>query len=107
MTKLDRDALKLAMEIASRDPGRAQQLKAKLKDEPWEKVSQFAAVCCQETVLQLKPWQTAPCTISDPDNPGAGRSEHEGRAEAARLLKRMLAAGVSRWYPDPLAALNE
>jgi hypothetical protein len=44
--------------------------------------------------------------IDDPDNPGEGRSEQEGRAEAAKLLKRMLAAGVSKWHPDPLGALE-
>jgi hypothetical protein len=29
------------------------------------------------------------------------------QAEAVELLQRMLAAEVSRWHPDPLAALAE
>ena len=75
---------------------RAWQLDQKLKDEPWTDVAEFAAACVQSRALHLKPWETAPCDIldHDPDSPGK------------RLLKRMLDAGVSRFAPDPIAALE-
>jgi hypothetical protein len=39
-------------------------------------------------------------SLDDPDD----RAE---RAEAARLLRRMLKAGVSRYHPDPMSALEK
>jgi len=61
--------------------------------------------------LHLKPWQIRPMDIDDPDNPdegrGPARAQLDGRYEAAALLKRMLAAGVSRYHPDPMAAIEE
>jgi hypothetical protein len=92
----DQLALEEAMRIARLEPGRSRQLDAKLKDESWRDVAEFAASCVQSRALHLKPWETAPCDIydDDPDSPGK------------RLLKRMLEAGVSRYAPDPLAALE-
>jgi hypothetical protein len=87
MTRNDRTALKLAMEIAQRDPLRAKQLQAKLEDESWDEVAQFASYCCQNRALNLLPWQEPPCwgdtERCDPD--------------AKKLLQKMLAAGVSRF----------
>lgn len=111
MTKKDRAALELAMEYARRDPGRAEQLDSKLKGlryedprigkwimrpEPWAEVAEFAAYCAQSDTLQLKPHEAPPCN-GDPD----------GERPQDKLLARMLAAGVSRYHPDPLAALAE
>src|SRR6516162_8637115 len=92
----DQQALEEAMRIARLDPHRAWQLDEKLKDESWADVASFAAKCVQSRALRLKPWETAPCDIydDDPDSPGK------------RLLRRMLKAGVSRYAPDPLAALE-
>jgi hypothetical protein len=33
-----------------------------------------------------------------------GKADMRGRGA---LLKRMLAAGISRWHPDPMAAIAE
>jgi hypothetical protein len=83
--------------VASRvTPSRAWQLDQKLKDEPWTDVAEFAAACVQSRALHLKPWETALCDIYDGDDDSPGK----------RLLKRMLKAGVSRYAPDPLAALE-
>ena len=99
MTKLDRSALKLAMErTRAESPGRSKQIDAKLKDEPWEEVAWFAAYCAQIELLKLKPWQQPPCH-ADEDDPN-----ERGKA-AQKLLREMLAAGVSRYHPDPLAAI--
>ena len=39
--------------------------------------------------------------------PCRGDSEHHPDAAAKKMLEQMLAAGVSRWHPDPLAAIEE
>lgn len=45
-----------------------------------------------------------------PDNPDQGRGPlqavFDGRYEAAALLKRMFAASLSRYHPDPMGALE-
>ena len=38
---------------------------------------------------------------ADPDNP------ERGEETAAKMLRRMLLAGISRWHPDPMAALDQ
>jgi hypothetical protein len=71
----------------------------------------FAAACCQRQALLLKPWQIPPCRIRDPDQPDRSRDrrygEIDGRYDAARLLRQMYDLGISRWHPDPLAAIEE
>jgi hypothetical protein len=101
----DRDALKRAMQIAQRDPLRAEQLQKKLEDEEWTEVAMFAAYGCQIESLSLRPWQSPPAHIDEnadePENP-----EREPDTAARKLLRRMLRAGVSRFDPDPLTALQ-
>lgn len=100
MTKADRDALKACMDLAMREPSCAEQLRDQLKDGlPWEEVSRFACDCVQSEALHLKPWEESPCVV-DEDDP------EERDKQAQHLLRQMLAAGVSRYDPDPLAALE-
>ena len=99
MNTVDQAALELAMRIARRDPATRVQLDDMLKDEDWRSVAEFAAYHCQYQALHLKPWELPPCWV-DEDDPNE-------RDKAARvLLSRMLAAGVSRYHPDPLVALG-
>jgi hypothetical protein len=108
MTKLneiDKAALDLAMEIARREPGRGEQLDAKLKEESWFEVATFAAYCVQTDSLNLKPWESPPCE-ADEDADLAEASDYGNVREAQQLLRQMLAAGVSRWHPDPIRALE-
>ena len=98
LSNLDREALTRAIEIVSREPDRAGQLKKMLLDEPWAEVARFAAYSAQGRVLHLKPWQVPPCVV-DEENP----NERDVAAQA--LLRKMLAAGVSRYEPDPMTAL--
>ena len=96
MTKTDRAALKLAIkQCRAESPERAAQIDAKLADEPWEDVAEFAAYCCQISNLRLKPWQTPPCHVGGDDN----------QPEAVRLLAQLRELGISRWHPDPIAAI--
>jgi hypothetical protein len=109
MDKHNRDALKLAVEMYSRIPGAADQVKAKRCDEPWQQVAQFCARCMQGVSLKLNPWEICPAKI-DLDARYYGRHPppyRDGRDEAAALLRDMLALGVSRWHPDPEAAIAE
>jgi hypothetical protein len=89
----DMDALRKCMEIAKRDPLRVEQLESMLEDRPWIEVARFACYCVQGDVLRLKLWESPPCSPSDDE-------------AAWKLLQKMLKAGVSRFDPDPLRALE-
>lgn len=99
--ELDRDALQRCMDIAMRDPDRAEQLKSKLDDgEDWADVADFAAYYVQSRNLHLKPWQEPP-SCADEDDP------NERDKQAQKLLHKMLKAGLSRFEPDPRGALKK
>jgi hypothetical protein len=96
----DEEALRLALkQCRTESRGRAGQIDAMLVGQPWVDVARFAAASCQETNLKLKPWQLPPCAMGPGD-----RREHK---QAAKLLDDMLVLGVSRWHPDPAAAIAE
>jgi hypothetical protein len=96
----DRDALTRAIDVAGKEPGRAEQLTDMLKSQPWEEVASFAARCAQDRELNLYPWQQPPCRVDEDDVDG----DEDDAARA--LLRRMLAAGLSRYEPEPLKALG-
>jgi hypothetical protein len=96
MRTIDTQALKRCVEIASREPGYAAHLKDLLKERAWIEVAVTACYHVQSHALRLRPWQEPPCVVSE-DGP-----ERDSVAQA--LLRKMLAAGVSRYEPDPLAA---
>lgn len=100
LSQADRDALERCRELAQRDPGRAAQLQSMLRDRDWEEVADFACYVCQCRALCLRPWQSPPSSVEE-DDP----DEHD--KDAQKLLRKMLAAGVSRFDPDPLAALKK
>jgi hypothetical protein len=64
----------------------------------WGHVARFAAYVCQSRSLKLAPWDLPPSAVSENDGSTVD-------AAAVALLRRMLKAGVSRYHPDPLAAL--
>jgi hypothetical protein len=106
LSDADRAALELAIEIdRKRSPGDRQQIDDMLRERPWVEAATFAAHRCQETALHLKPWQCwPPCAVEvgEADTPGL---EHRGIAKSALLLRKMLLLGISRWDPDPIAAI--
>ena len=95
---IDRDALQSAMKIAGRDELRLEQLQGMLQERPWRDVAEFAAYCVQMESLRLRPWRDPPMH-ADEDHPDPRDPD------AQELLRRMLEAGISRFEPDPLAAL--
>jgi hypothetical protein len=90
--------LELAMAEA-RAQGRGKQLDTMLETRTWQRVGKFAAYCCQHKALHLAPHETPPCHVERLD-----KVEPEER-KAADLQRRMLRHGVSRWHPDPMAAI--
>ena len=104
----DLDALCRAIAIARRDPSRAEQIDGfvamgRHKDE----IATFCAYCCQVESLQLKPWQVAPCEIPDDDDDLRIPVPDFQHYRIARDLKRkLIRAGLSKWEPDPIAALE-
>ena len=50
--------------------------------------------------LKLYPWQQPPCDADEDGDDG------EINGDGVKLLRKMLAAGLTRYEPDPLAALE-
>ena len=95
--EVDREALtrSLQMILEGHDRGRAEQVQDFLDDKEhcgWWYAAHFCASICQSQALGLTPWQSPPCDAEGED--------------AARLLKRMLNYGISKYEPDPIAAIN-
>jgi hypothetical protein len=103
ISPVDFAALKLTLErcrASSQD--RSRQIDAMLADRSrsWASVAEFCAYDRQMDNLHLKPWEHPPAHVNDPDHP------QPGEETAAALLRRMLHAGIPRWHPDPLVALE-
>jgi hypothetical protein len=97
----DRIALKLAMEkCCALGREREDQIAAMLEDRSWVDVAEFAARVCQMESLHLEPWRMPPACVSE-----TGDGFHDD-PDAVALLRKMLAAGVSRYDPSPLTALE-
>jgi len=104
MKRVDKDAMRRAIAQAKAEsPARRRQIESMLANDPFEEVGRFAARCCQSAALALKPW--APPPMSAEVYPCVDRFPTDGRVAAHELLRRLLAAGLSRFEPDPLAAL--
>jgi hypothetical protein len=92
--------------VRSEDRHHREQIDRMLVDEPWEDVGRFCSYAAQDKSLRLKPWEVSPCQVHDLDTALAAPPEdHRGFRRAAELLKRLLDAGLSRFEPNPLAAL--
>jgi hypothetical protein len=87
MTEVDREALTRALALAKGVP--------QVERQRWDDAASAAAYHLQLKNLRLKPWQ---------DPPMYGDIER-AQPGAAELLARLLAAGLSRYEPDPIAAL--
>lgn len=101
---VDREALERAMEIASRDRLRKKQLDWKVEHDGWFDTAVFASYVCQHDALRLKPWELPP--LYGGPLPGDSGLVRASGLQAKRLLNRMLAAGLSRYEPDPIEALR-
>lgn len=75
------------------------------QDQSWLETASFASYSCQRKSLRLKLWESPPCVV-DEDEAEDERGDHASRAAARELLREMLAHGVSRCHPDPVAAVE-
>jgi hypothetical protein len=98
MTETDKQALRRAIKLAyAESPESAGQIDHRMAlGQSFEDIGMSAAYGCQCHNLRLKPWQSPPMYAEfHPDQPGA-----------LELLNKLLDAGLSRYEPDPLAALE-
>jgi hypothetical protein len=102
MNKRDYAALELALEhtLAETDAGRVEQVRDMLADPSRTRleVLKFCSFHRQMATLKLRPWDAPPCC--------AERASDDDGGAAMRLLERMRKARVSKWHPDPLAAIE-
>ena len=109
LSPVDRNAMQRAIAMtADEDAGRRRQINQMRRTDPFEEIGTFAVQHCQSRNLGLKPWENLPLWI---DDLAAALCEpfddQTGTREAAELFKKMLAAGLSKYEPDPLAAIGE
>jgi hypothetical protein len=113
LSKIDREALERALKIVQNrpereDPGRREQVELLLREQGWFTAANFAVYCCQMELVRPRLWQPTPADITDIEGTLAkGDDGLGGSYRAALLLKRMLAAGLSRYEPRPVEALAE
>ena len=102
MEARDRAALQAAIEELLRlAPTWNETVAAMLQAQPWEQVAAWAAGVCQVRNLHLRGWECPPCDT----NSEVVSVNYGSRPSEVALLRRMLAAGVSRFDPSPLEAL--
>jgi len=113
LSPVDREALERALKIVlgrpeREDPGRREQVERLLREQGWFTAANFAVYCCQMELVRPRLWQPTPADITDIEGTLAkGDDGLGGSYRAALLLKRMLAAGLSRYEPRPVEALAE
>jgi hypothetical protein len=76
-----------------------------LATRTWLEAAKFAAYSLQILHLQIKPWEVVPCDTA-PDAVDVSGYEKRHAGSAARIVRRLFVAGLSRYEPDPLAALE-
>ena len=106
ISRVAREALERAYAMdPDRDPT-TPPIDRKLDPEGWYRAAHSAAYACQCAALRPQPWQPVPANeyvlVTDDDRQ---YGPVMGRAAAAELLRRLLAAGLSRYEPDPVNAL--
>jgi hypothetical protein len=74
----------------------------------FEDVGRFASYGCQMRALHLPPWATPPCHLLGDVDTVLARGDDGVRGDyvAVVFLKKMRALGISKWHPDPVAAIE-
>jgi hypothetical protein len=112
LSRIDREALEraIALTLAEPDAGRVAQVREMLAERSREEVGKFCSYHRQCKNLNPKPWELVPSwleTDRDVEAALAQPEDHTARRAAALLTQRLLAAGLSRYEPSPLAALEQ
>jgi hypothetical protein len=92
----DRDALDAAIAIVRKHAERWEEFLDLVRQRGWEAAAMVAAYDCQARSMRLRWWEKPPCC-----------APWRGKSRGARLLRRMARRGISRYHPNPLAAIAE
>ena len=107
--EVDFEALEraIALTLAADDQGRVEQVQSMLEERTRLSVGQFCSYHRQADALHIKPWESTPCWV-DPDQIDAilQRGPDSREFGAAKLLKKMLAVGLSPYDPEPLESIE-
>ena len=110
LSPVDREALERALKIARSDPQEREMLDRLEKEEGWFTAAVQAVYHCQRPLIAPRLWQPQPHDLN-PDEVeviiARGDDGVNGNYAAAKLLKRMLKAGLSRYEPDVVGALEQ
>jgi hypothetical protein len=108
LSRVDREALDRALRIARAESAEeAAHIDRLMAARGWQWAAESAVYHLQCKALRLRPWQPPPCWIRDLEGDlAAGDDGISGRYRAALLTQRLLRAGLSRFEPDPVAALE-
>ena len=108
-TDADKQALTRCIEIfRARGQTDAEYIAEKLEREGFPAAGRFASYSAQMDSLHLPPWMFPPCFIDDSDVDkliAAGDDSH-GKHAAAKLVARLRELSISKYHPDPLAAIK-
>jgi hypothetical protein len=110
LSRVDKAALERAIELRrdSGERGRAEQIDELIAEEGWFSTAEFAACGCQRKNLQIRMWQPCPAEIPIDEIASIiakGPDGKSGYFAAAKILRRMLLLGISRYEPDPMQAI--
>ena len=85
----------------------AEQVDHWLKRDGWLQAARYCVANCQKSLIRPKLWLELPMYIEPSDIEGiiARGPDRGGEYAAARMLRRMLKAGLSRYEPQPIEAL--
>jgi hypothetical protein len=100
---LDLEAMRQAIaELLKAEPTWNGTIAGMLQAQPFEQVGAFAAGVLQVRNLHLKPHECPPVDTLD----GAPADCYGRRGGEIPLLRKMLSLNISRYDPDPLAAIE-
>ena len=94
----------LDMVLTGKDRDRAEQVQDIAGDD-WFGAASLAAYDLQCKHLQLRSWEDPPLFVNADEIDAILSQPGHSQLAAAKLLKRMLAAGVSKFDPTPLDSI--
>jgi len=79
-----------------------------LRRDGWLQAARYCVAGCQTSLVRPRLWLTLPMYVEPEDIETiiARGPDRRGEYQAARLLRRMLKAGLSRFEPQPIEALK-
>jgi hypothetical protein len=109
LSEVDQEACERAIAIMRNSSAeRREQLDRLLAEDGFDAAADLAVYHCQRELIRPRLWQPTPADI-DPAEIEAiiarGDDGKAGRFVAAKLLRKMLRAGLSRFEPQPIEAL--